>query len=347
MKTRFAYIVGLVAWLAVSYDSTILEFPEHEGVDPTLVHVNLTFEVDPTIEPYTTTQALVKSDGTPTHDVRWMIEIFQDEIDGEPVERRLLSCDPDMEGHHVIDASFDLHAAKYHVVAWMDYVDDGSTDDKYYMIPSLSNIGIPETESYIGDEDYKDTYVGNQELDLTGYREGWNQTVEHTVMLERPMAKIEFITTDIDKLAAEWAAQNRMKGTKTNDVLADQIDVSSWQVKVEYGGYFPSSFNAYTNKPNDAREGVSFMSTMTPLSSQEARFGSDYIFVNGSESAVSVNLTITDDQGKVLNEIQGIQVPIVRGKLTSVRDEFLTRSFTPGIGIDPDFDGEINIVIPD
>ena len=347
MKIRFIYIGWLIVWLMVSCDSTVLEFPENGGVDPTLVHVNLTFEVDPTIEPYTTTQALVRSDGTSTHDVRWMIEIFQDEIDGEPVERRLLSCDPDMDGHHVIDASFDLHAAKYHVVAWMDYVDDGSTDDKYYMIPSLSNIGIPETESYIGDEDYKDTYVGNQELDLTGYREGWNQTVEHTVMLERPMAKIEFITTDIDKLAAEWAAQNRMKGTKTNDVLADQIDVSSWQVKVEYGGYFPSSFNAYTNKPNDAREGVSFMSTMTPLSSQEARFGSDYIFVNGSESAVSVNLTITDDQGKVLNEIQGIQVPIVRGKLTSVRDEFLTRSFTPGIGIDPDFDGEINIVIPD
>lgn len=40
-------------------------------------------------------------------------------------------------------------------------------------------------------------------------------------------------------------------------------------------------------------------------------------------------------------------MPIVRGKLTTVRDEFLTRDYAPGIGIDPGFDGEIDIVIPD
>ena len=78
MKKKFAYIVGLVAWLAAGCDSTVLEFPENGGVDPTLVHVNLTFEVDPTIEPYVSTQALVKSDGTSTHDVRWIVEIFQE-----------------------------------------------------------------------------------------------------------------------------------------------------------------------------------------------------------------------------------------------------------------------------
>ena len=29
------------------------------------------------------------------------------------------------------------------------------------------------------------------------------------------------------------------------------------------------------------------------------------------------------------------------------RDEFLTRDYAPGIGINPGFDGEIDIVIPD
>ena len=61
MKIRFIYIGWLIVWLMVSCDSTVLEFPKNGGVDPTLVHVNLTFEVDPTIEPYTTTQALVRS----------------------------------------------------------------------------------------------------------------------------------------------------------------------------------------------------------------------------------------------------------------------------------------------
>ena len=116
---------------------------------------------------------------------------------------------------------------------------------------------------------------------------------------------------------------------------------------MDYAGYFPSGFNAYTNKPNDARTGMSFGCSMRPLSDKEAHLASDYIFVNGSESAVKVNLTIRDGEGNLLNEIGDIDVPIVRGKLTTIRDEFLTRDYAPGIGINPGFDGEIDIVIPD
>ena len=80
---------------------------------------------------------------------------------------------------------------------------------------------------------------------------------------------------------------------------------------------------------------------------ENANSDDDYIFVNGSESAVKVNLTIRDGEGNLLNEIGDIDVPIVRGKLTTIRDEFLTRDYAPGIGINPGFDGEIDIVIPD
>lgn len=36
---------------------------------------------------------------------------------------------------------------------------------------------------------------------------------------------------------------------------------------------------------------------MTPLTNKEAHLASDYIFVNGSESAVKVDLTIRDSEG--------------------------------------------------
>ncbi len=348
MRKYIGYIIW-IAFMGMSCDRSILEYPENGGIDPTKVHVNLTFSVDPTLEPYSKAGISTQSDDISTHDVRWIVEIFRDAIEGEPVEQRVLSCDPASDGNHSIEATFDLHAAKYHIVAWMDYVDDGSIEDKYYTVQSLSSICIPETEHYIGDEEHKEAYVGNQELDLTAYRNQWGTTINQTITLERPMAKIEFITTDVDKLLDKLktqAGQNGATGLNQRDI-ATRVDVSSWQIKVEYAGYFPSSFNAYTNKPNDAREGVSFTSTMTPLSAQEARFGSDYIFVNGNESAVYVNLTILDDQGNLLNQVQGIEVPIVRGKLTSIRDEFLTQDFKPGIGIDPGFDGDIDIVIPD
>lgn len=348
MKKILRYsILGTILTMT-SCISTILEYPENGGVDPTMLHVNVTLTVDPSLEPYSKTGTGIQADEISAHDVRWIIEIFRDDIDGMPVEQRILSCDPDPDGKHTIETTFELHAAKYYVVAWMDYVDDGSTTDKYYVIRSLSSIQIPQTGSYIGNEEHKDAYTGSQELDLTSYRDQWGQTINQTITLKRPMGKIELITTDLDQLLERLTLQTGHIGaTRVNQVGESPIDPSSWQINIEYAGYFPSGFNAYTNKPNDAREGVTFSSTLTPLSDQEACLGYDYIFVNGDESAVYVNLTILDDRGNLLNQVSGVEIPIVRGKLTSIRDQFLTRDSTPGIGIDPDFDGEIDIVIPD
>ena len=325
----------LFVLLMAGCDKTVLEFPEGGGVDPTLVNVNMTLMVDPKIELYEPI-GYSKAPETDLHDVRWIVEVFRDEIGGEPVERRVLSCEQAADGYHTVCMMLPLHAARYQVVAWMDYVDNGSTSDKYYHVNSLSSISVLEAGDYIGDEEHKDTYVAQQEIDLSTYRDRWNETVDVTVTLQRPMAKIEFITTDIDKLAARQAKA----GSKSSDL-------SEMLVQVEYAGYFPSGFNAYTNKPNDARTGMSFVCSMRPLSDKEAHLASDYIFVNGSESAVTVNLAIRDGEGNLLNEVGGINVPVVRGKLTVIRDEFLTSSYAPGIGIDPGFDGEIDIVIPD
>ena len=344
MTKTIRHIV-LFALLLTSCNKTILEFPENGGEDPTSVHVNLSLAVDPAIEPYTSTKV---DPNTEEHDVRWIIELFRDEIEGEPVERRILTCDPATDLNHTISASFTLNAAKYPVVAWADYVNDGSTDDKYYLIDDLSSIRILEDEDYLGDEEHKDTYIVNEELDLSGYRDSWNETVEHTLTLKRPMAKIEFITTDIEKLLNQLRTKrSKSGGAVSENLLTDNPDLSSIQVTVSYAGFLPSGFNAYTNKPNDARTGVSFDCSMTPLSDKEARLGSDYIFVNGNESAVTVNLIISDDEGNLINMIDGIEVPIARGKLTTIKDEFLTGDYAPGIGIDPGFDGEINIVIPE
>ena len=143
----------------------------------------------------------------------------------------------------------------------MDYVDNGSTADKYYNVNSLSSISVPEAGNYIGDEDHKDTYIAQQEIDLKNYRDRWNETVDATVTLQRPMAKIEFITTDIDKFLDKLAARRTKAGSIAENLLTRKPDLSTIRVQVEYAGYFPSGFNAYTNKPNDARTGITSSST--------------------------------------------------------------------------------------
>lgn len=345
MKHLIGYF-SLLALMLTSCGKTVLETPGDGGVDPTLVHAELTLTVDPSLIPYTPTKNEGQSEDP--YDTRWIIEVFRDAVEGTPVERQILTCDPASDGKHSITTSFDLHAAQYYVVAWMDYVDNGSTDDKYYQVNSLASIGILDADAYLGNEEHKDTYVGQQSLDLTAYRDRWDETVTSTMTLERPMAKIEIITNDVDKLLTRLAANRlELSGVLSDNLLSANPDLSALQVTIDYAGYFPSSFNAYTNKPNDATQGVSFTGSATQLSDKEARLGSDYIFVNGSESAVTINLTIRDDEGNLINRAEGINVPIVRGQLTTIRDEYLTKAFAPGIGIDTGFDGSFDIVIPD
>ena len=344
MKKIVAYICSLCA-ICLTGCNIILEEPHDGGVDPTLVQMNLTLAIDPSMDLYGRSDNSISN--SDMHEVRWIIEVFKDQVNGQLVDSRIISCEQAEDGNHSITTSFLLHAAKYHVVAWMDYVDAGSLDDKYYNINTLSSISILDTENYIGDEDHKDAFVGSQMFDLSGYRSQWNANVDYSMTLERPMAKIELITTDVDTFVTNMTANHAQNTTSSGELSRAPIDLSTLQVTVNYLGYFPSSFNAYTGKPSDAQQGVSFDCSVTPLSDSEAHLAADHVFVNGTESAVNVNLVIKDQDGNVINEIDNISVPIVRGKLTVIRDDFLTSSYSPGIGIDPGFDGNINIVIPD
>ena len=96
MKRITIYIAHLLVLVLTGCDKTVLEFPENEGVDPTLVNANLSLAIDPKIEPYEQTG---RSEGEviDAYDVRWIVEVFRDEIGGELAERRVLGCEPAAE----------------------------------------------------------------------------------------------------------------------------------------------------------------------------------------------------------------------------------------------------------
>ena len=89
MKKPTTYIACLLVLVSTGCDKTVLEFPENGGVDPTLVNMNLTLAIDPKIEPYEPT-GRSEAPEADTHDVRWIVEVFRDEIGGEPVENFLV-----------------------------------------------------------------------------------------------------------------------------------------------------------------------------------------------------------------------------------------------------------------
>jgi hypothetical protein len=75
----------------------------------------------------------------------------------------------------------------------------------------------------------------------------------------------------------------------------------------------------------------------------EALLASDYVFVNGNESAVSAAVQIVDAAGTVLSQSQSVRIPIARGKLTEMRGNFLTTENSSGLSINTQFSGEYNL----
>ena len=88
----------------------------------------------------------------------------------------------------------------------------------------------------------------------------------------------------------------------------------------------------------------SFNSSINILETGEAELGFDYIFVNGTESIISVSVEVYDYDGNLLSRFKPVDVPIIRSHLTTVKANFLT-SGTGGVTIIPDFDGNFNIEV--
>lgn len=110
----------------------------------------------------------------------------------------------------------------------------------------------------------------------------------------------------------------------------------------------PCAFNNFTNKPVNAITGAAFTGSITPLpdTPAEASLGSDYVFTNGTEASVLIVLDIYDTTtGERIASTDAINVPVMRNHLTIVKGPFLTCGTGSNIGVNPGFDGNINIEI--
>lgn len=326
MKRSLTYLFS--ALLALGCNG-IHELPDENPVDPTLVQANLTLTIDP--EELFPVAPEMFADDTEC-DLRWIVEIHRDEF-GEPrTERFVSTCQPSSQDAQTMTIQVPLHAAKYKIAAWVDFVNAGTTCDKYYLTNTLDAIRI--TTPYQGNCKDKATFSSSCSLDLSAYRDQWNTQVECPLTLRSPMARIELVAIDFDKFIKQEA-------------LRTARDLSDLTVSITYAGYFPSGFNAFTDKANDAVTNIGFDSHPTLLSDQMVLLAYDYVFVNGEASNITVDITISDRQGQAINRIEGLRIPVERGKPATIKGEFLTQDFSPGIGIDPGFDGDIDVTIPD
>ena len=197
-----------------------------------------------------------------------------------------------------------LDEGTYDVRLWSDYTAADGGLQPFYYAADLQQVTV-NTSPYTACTDYKDAayvYVG-------GITVGGG-TTEKAVTLERPLAKYRIVTKDADRY-------------KALDGVPPLEDLT---VGVEYEGFFPSSFNVASGKPNNAVEGVEYASrpSWTTDADGLTELASDYVMVNGSESSVRLTVSVTAPDGSVVARTRGVKVPYRRGRLTTVSGDFLT-----------------------
>ncbi len=245
------------------------------------------------------------------------------------------------DGYHN-NFNITLPAGDFSVRVWADLSKDGDT--YFYDYTDFTAISI--MGDYVGNTDYRDAFRGMADVHIIeDYIKREPDTVRIT--LERPLAKYEFITTDlkefVDKELRRIAASE--KSSDNNDV-AERLDFADYRVVFNYTGYMPNQYNFWGDKPSDSALGMHFTTTLDQLNESEASMGFDYVFVNGSETSILVQLELLDASNTVLARSNEMNVPLKRNQHTIIRGEFLTKKVNGGVVINPDYDGDHNVILP-
>lgn len=337
------YYIGFIAFvLATFLSGCVHDFPVttpdgEEGIDPTLVEVNTEVTLDLELVPLEIiTQKNARPENTKSrageqtdYRRRFIIEAWHE---GKPESRQVTVADDaeeDSDGKITLPIRLKLHALDYTLVVWTDYVTAGTDTDLYYDTKDLQYVAC--TDPYTGSTPYRDCLYGTAALDLRQYRDEWNAKVQIKVDMVRPLAKYDLIATDVKDFLRKTKKQRDGDETFT--------------ITFSYGFYLPTVFNVLSGKPADSRTGIAYTIPLTVPDdgTEECRIGTDFVFVNGAESFVSLSMEIRDSGGNVISRTVGLEVPYRRGHLTTVRARFLTNEMQGGVDIDPDFDGDIDV----
>ena len=349
---RFSSSAAACALLCIT-SCAVHEWPEPTPAD---VIVNLDFDTQmPQYKVLNEEGTRASHDGR-DYDIRYTIAAYRLLQDGNYAEEPFLLKVFSKDEIEELNASFrfSIDEGSYRFYVWTDFVLAGTQSDYFYNTTSFRRISLQGTHE--GNNDFRDAFSGS--ADLKVIRRGSKETPSTvTVQMRRPLAKFEFITTDLQEFitktieamirkeeaeAAAKAGETKSEG----DTKTPVVDLEKYTVVFFYSGYMPNAYNMMEGKPCDSATGVKFSSAISAIDNHDARLGFDYVFVNGEESSVMVTVALYDEEGTQLSISRQIEVPIKRSMLTTVRGSFLMQNTGGGVAIDPGFEDEFNIYIP-
>ena len=239
------------------------------------------------------------------------------------------------------EVTLDLLPGNYNVMVWSDLVQT-SGDNHFHNANNFAEIMLQGDHK--GNTNHRDAFRGTNNISLVAdIMERLPDTLN--VAMQRPLAKYEFLTTDLKEFINKEFEYLQKEAATRGEVPPTRVNTDDYKVVFYYSGFMPNTYNMNTDKPVDSQMGVLFESKLGILSENEASLGFDYVFVNGKKSAVTVQIGLYDKEDRQLALSDPINVPLQRNHHTMLKGSFLMSQASGGITINPDFDGNHNILI--
>lgn len=331
MRTLHYMLISVCILCGVCISSCdVHEFPEPK---PMSVEFTLSLNYDTNLPLYKVVEYSDETRGAflEKYDLRYIVKVYDADAEGAASREELYSYEfvKDDVTELNTDIVLNILPGNYAFRVWTDYISADEDGDLYYNTESFAQLALLGDE-HDGSNDMRDAFSGMVESEVS------SSVTKAYVDMRRPMAKFSFVTTDIDEFMA------RVLAVDAAEASSRAVNLDDYYVVLRYHGFMPSSFNMFSDKPNDSRVGVSFQSSIRNMGDGEAELGFDYVFANVDEAVIAVSVELYDSTDKLLSASKAVDIPIVRSKLTVVRGRFLTEDASGGVAIDPGYDGEYN-----
>lgn len=212
---------------------------------------------------------------------------------------------------------------EFQVLAWHDYILANDTADLFYQTQKLDEVVLSDSYYYTHTNE-RDVHTGN--LTFTTHPQDFDEdgVARKTVELNRPLAKFQIITTDLQK-------------------YYEKSNKKPHSVKLVYENDLPLYYCSSKKTILEYRNDYTVTGIIRDFAEHECTLVSDWVFALDYETMVDVSFEVYDDENNLLVKSPLIQIPVLRNSLTIVKDAFLTTPFNEGIGIDDKFDDHIDI----
>lgn len=218
------------------------------------------------------------------------------------------------EVHYDYDPSFTLSLplGKFNFVGWADPVYENNGRSYYFFTDDFSEILLRNKYDYMVNDPNKLAY---------------RNKIEH---------RVSYTSKDISISLTPAMAKYRLIATDSPDYTPSKVVVSYLNI--------PSSIDGLSGKINGYWSDVFFNSNII-----DDQIATDQVLAQDSEIKVYARIEIYDDKGVLKGRIKQLEIPLVKGGLTTIKGNFYTslqqevNTGEGGIIIDPDFEETVEI----